>query len=117
MKYNHFLVSIVLSMSLVGCLETGEKHEWSILQIHEYQNRDLDLSQGTVVKMHGDYCIAGFVSTTGERQRIWVLMNPKFAPYFKTMPDDPISITRAEYDVLPIKCQSDGRVKSKLVHL
>ncbi|KAB8194406.1 hypothetical protein FKV24_005775 [Lysobacter maris] len=106
---------ILFFFLLTGCEDTGKKHEWSILQAYEYQNRDLDLSSGTIVKIHEDYCLLGVVSSSNRPQRIWVLMNPKFEPFLKRVPDEPVAITRAEYDGLPKRCRSNKRVESVIV--
>lgn len=107
-----FLMSCVL---LPACTDSGGKHEWSLLQVYEYQNRGAGSAENPIIKFHDDYCVAGFVSSRDGSQRVWVLMNPRFKPYLKKLPDQPVAISKAQYDSLPKKCRSDKRIESSLV--
>ncbi len=109
-----FILSAVVAVTCIGCNEEGSKHEWSILQVVEFRHRDEPLTDNPKVELYEEYCAVGFKSKS-KKERIWVLMNPKYSPMLKKMPNEPLSVTTEEYDNLPATCRHDERIRNAIV--
>lgn len=106
-------VSLVAAALCSGCNEEGSKHEWSILQAAEFRHRDEPLTEQMKVEFYEDYCAVGFVPK-GARERVWVLMNPKYRPTVKKLPNLPLVLTAKEFESLPAKCRQDARIEKAI---
>lgn len=106
----HRLISSLLGISLLiigglvwhldlGCSgdgreSFGDKREWSILQSLEATHRDTAIS-GIEFTQYEDYRIISLPSVTGER--LWIMLNPKNAPYYKQMGHGNYDLSEDQY--------------------
>jgi hypothetical protein len=72
----------------------GDKYECSILESLEARYRDAPISS-IELSQHEAYRIISLRSTTGER--LWIMLNPKSAPYYKQIPQGEYAISEDEY--------------------
>jgi hypothetical protein len=82
------------SFIILCCDDFGNKSEYSILQEIEYSQRNLMVSKIEFKEKNG-YFIAGFKADNANKN-VWVLLNPKYPPYYKQMPQDRFSLTSSE---------------------
>jgi hypothetical protein len=81
--------------------ELDNKSEWSVLQYVEQKNRDL--GSGSRLMFEQSEAIAPY-RTVGVRedptkQWIWILLNPKQAPFYKQLPREAtVAISRIDFD-------------------
>lgn len=80
---NKFVCFVFSAMGtvLLSC-ESGTKNEWGILQQIEADKRCADLDS-FYFKSVGKY---NFVAISTESARVWVLLNPRHAPFYKQLP-------------------------------
>jgi hypothetical protein len=97
LSYLLLLAPIVLS----GCGHGGDgeesptaKHEWSLLQSVEYHYRASKIEKIEVRKEVDRWLIC--VPAVPGRSRIWVMMDPQSAPYYKQLPVGNYSLTEVE---------------------
>lgn len=85
MKKNRFTVCAILVMGVIFLQScgSGTKNEWGILQQIESDRRSTKLDP-LVFESVGEYKLAG-IST--ESVRVWVLLNPRHAPFYKQIPN------------------------------
>jgi hypothetical protein len=76
----------------------GTKHEWSILQGVEDQNR-ASVPNAPEFKTIEGYELLSLPDKTGS-QRIWIMLWPRSVPYYKQMPNEDYSIPNALVDDL-----------------
>jgi hypothetical protein len=79
--------------------ETGaDKHEWSILQNLEYSFRDKNNIKFSIIKKY-DYSIV-MLPNSGDNGAIFIMLNPKSAPFYKQMPNQQFSLTESQFNVI-----------------
>lgn len=103
-----------LVLMCAGCSAGGERHEWSLLQVVEYEQRDAVSTGRITVSMREGYCIVGLLAADGQ-SRVWVLMNPRYPPFLKQVPDVEVSMTPSDVAFLPVTCRPHPEVHRALV--
>jgi hypothetical protein len=71
-----------------------DKHEWSIMQLL-HARRGTDPISGLEFSQHEDYRIVSLPAVTGER--IFIMLNPQSAPYYKQMPHTDYELSEDQY--------------------
>ncbi len=93
--------------------ELGSKPEYSFLQAIAVQDRNAPAEGGLIIKRHNRYCAVGIPAADG-KDRVWVLLNPKYRPYEKEMPSgEDYRISRDNLDSLKKQC----KITDPVVHL
>ena len=77
--------SIVASAQSENVDELRSKPEWSYLQRLEFQYR-ADQVAGLIVEKNKDYCAVG-IPALNKNSRVWMLLNAKYRPLVKKLPD------------------------------
>lgn len=107
-------VAFVSVLAVAGCSAAGERHEWSLLQVVEHAHRATTDPARTVVVLRDGYCIVG-VRAPHAPSRVWVLMNPRHAPFVKTVPKGAVRLSPAEVASLPVDCRPHPAVAKAIV--
>jgi len=68
----------------------GDKHEWGILQLLEYNHRQKPITKIEFFDIEG-YHIICIPSESGHR--VWIMLNPKHPPYYKQMPQNQYALS------------------------
>jgi len=76
----------------------GEKHEWSILQSHEYDARENLVATPKFIGADG-YVLLLVPSSDGSKN-IWIMLSPKSPPFYKQMPQGNYGISRSLLDTI-----------------
>lgn len=77
----------------------GTKREWGELQIVESQNRNTVISKPEISEQRGVTYLCVPALSTG--QRTWILLDAKYAPYYKQMPaKNNFQITAQDLDLV-----------------
>lgn len=103
---NHRWLLLVLAIALSsGCAPAvdgreslGDKHEWSILQSHEYGSRQRPVSTPRFTNAEG-YVLLVVPSSDGT-QNIWIMLSAKSPPYYKQLPEGNYTISRSLLDTI-----------------
>jgi hypothetical protein len=88
------LVCVVAVFVTAGCesYETQKsKEEYAILQGLEFEHRGTPVSNVEIISRNG-YTAAGF-RAEGRDQNVWVMLNPRYPPRFKQVPDVAFKVT------------------------
>ena len=102
-------VILFFSLLISGCDEIGSKSEYSILQNIELQNRQNIISK-VELKTSGEYTVAGF-RADNDKKNVWILLNAKYAPYYKQIPQNRFSLTAEELE----KIRETSNVSSTVI--
>lgn len=108
------LACAALAVMVAGCSASGERHEWSLLQVVEYEQRDVVSLDRVTVSLREEYCIVG-LRVAGGQSRAWVLMNPRYPPFLKKVPDMEVTMAPSEVASLPAACRPHPEVHRALV--
>ena len=114
MRIAHTAIIAVLLALVASCTGFGERHEWSILQVAEFNNRGASVDSRILVERYEGYCLIGVIADDGVT-RSWVLMNPRFPPVRKRVPDVSVGISRRDFDLLPSDCRQNRSVAASLI--
>jgi hypothetical protein len=108
------LVVAAVICTLVACSDDPEspqaKHEWSILQTVEYSTRAMPIS-APEFRTEAEYelmCVRGQSGT-----RIWIMLKPGAAPYYKQMPAAQFSVSKSLVNKLVL----ERRVSDTVAHV
>jgi hypothetical protein len=91
------LVCAAMVGVLLGCgswQDVKSKEEYGLLQRVEYEHRGRPVSGMEVIQKNG-YVVAGF-QAAGREQNVWILLNPRYSPQFKQVPEAPFLITQED---------------------
>src|SRR5262245_48099153 len=91
------LVCAVVVGVLLACdgwQNVKSKEEYGVLQRVEYEHRSRPVSGMEVVEKDG-HIVAGF-RADGRDQNVWVLLNPRYSPHFKQVPESPFRISQED---------------------
>jgi|ERR1039457_1729918 hypothetical protein len=86
-------------LSIIGCSELGNKSEYGVLQevfIYE-EKHPIKISKVEIRTMRDGYILAGFRANNGSKN-VWVLLNPKYSPYYKQMSQANYSLSYEDLD-------------------
>jgi hypothetical protein len=99
-KAKSFITTAVLFFSLlqIGCNNNGSKSEYAILQKIEFTQRRNVISKVEIKKID-NYLVAGF-RADNDKENVWILLNVKYAPYYKQIPQARFSLTAIELEVV-----------------
>lgn len=75
----------------------GDKHEWSVLEVTVAGARKTAICAPEFTEEEG-YRVVCLTGVTGGR--VWVMLNPKSAPYYKQMPQSDYILTRKQFDLV-----------------
>jgi hypothetical protein len=95
------LLFAVIMAALLGCEgveNTMSKEEYGVLQVVEYEHRQTPVSGVEVIEKNG-YLVAGF-RPDGVDENVWVLLNARYVPYYKQMPDTSFKVSRETLDTI-----------------
>ncbi len=99
MRFPHLL--LIASLVFSGCGRAGDgeespkaKREWSILQSVEFKHRNAKIEKIEVWKEADRWIVC--VPALSDRSRIWVMMDPQSAPYYKQLPAGNYSLSEAQ---------------------
>lgn len=67
--------------------ELGSLTEWSALQVVESEWRDKSISSFPFFQQRDGFITVCVLATDG-KQKLWILLNPRFEPFYKQMPGD-----------------------------
>lgn len=87
MSLHHRLFSVIAAACvLAACTKENAKFEWGCLQQVEAEERDRAVTEPLIFKsVHGADAVG--ILSAGREERVWVLLNPTAAPYYKQVPD------------------------------
>ena len=100
----HLLI-IVFTVFVTACgsgnpgdgRESGtDKHEWSILQNLEYQNREVTGLEFSFIEKN-DYAIVQ-IPHNSKKGACYIMLNPKSAPFYKQMPTKQYNLSKEQYN-------------------
>jgi len=74
------------------------KDEYGILQVIEYEQRGSSVSVVEIVEKNG-YWAAGFRAGSGDGN-VWVLLNARYSPYYKQVPEGPFKVSQQSIDAV-----------------
>src|SRR5438067_1145774 len=74
--------------------ELASKAEWSVVQSVESQHRDRPGIKIEVVKFE-EYSLVG-IPVHGGRKQIWIMLNPRNAPYYKQLPEGNYQLSKED---------------------
>lgn len=101
MRISTLICCTAMVGSFAGCenVENAKsKEEYSILQVVEYEHRDMPISTVEIVERSG-YSLAGF-QAENKNKNVWVLLNPRYPPYFKQVPDSTFNVSRQALEII-----------------
>ena len=78
---------------LLGCSDFTNKAEYSVLQVAEFEGRSEAIT-GAVYRTIDGLPIMG-VPAEGTNGNVWILLNPKAAPFYKQVPQRQFTISAA----------------------
>ena len=107
------LACTALAVMVAGCSASGERHEWSLLQVVEYEQRGVVSPEPVTVRMREGYCVVGLLAADGQ-SRVWVLISPRHSPFLKKIPDLEAGMTPSEVALLPATCRPHPEVHRAL---
>lgn len=92
---------LIVGPRLLNFNELDNKAEWSVLQYVEQKNRDF--GSGSRLMFEQSEAIAPYravgVREDPTKQWIWILLNPKQAPFYKQLPREAtVAINRTDFD-------------------
>ena len=94
---------ILICVLIISCGEnTGDgresgtdKHEWSILQNHEFKNREVSNLKFSILEENG-YSIVQVPNKSGVGAT-YILLNPKAPPFYKQLPIKQFNLSKEQF--------------------
>ena len=100
---NTALLFLAFPLTFAGCGRAGDgresfgdKREWSILQRIEYEQRSKVIEDLEKQKVEGHWLIC--VPNDSNRSRIWIMMSPASAPFYKQIPAGNYTLSKAQLE-------------------
>ena len=90
---------ILLWKDLSKHQELQSKREWSVLQAVELEQRARSISNNPIIITNEGCVIAGLLSED-KHNRIWLLLNPRFEPFVKQIPEGDFWITEKDFEMI-----------------
>ena len=100
------------SPTVDGRESSGDKHEWSILQVREYGARQHPVAAPTFSDADGYVLLT--VPSHDKSKNIWIMLSPKSPPFYKQMPQGGYTISHGLLNVIATQGIASSTVQEVL---
>jgi hypothetical protein len=101
------LVGLYVQLKNSG--ELGSKPEASFLQSLQVEYHNASLDEKIIIRRRRGHCAVGIAARNG-KERVWILLNPRFEPLSKITSNAGYELTRNELEWLKKQCNINRAV-------
>ena len=112
-----FLLFAAMGLGFFHMLKSSDelksKREWSLMQIIQENKKGTNYSSRVVVE-RVEECTAVGILPANSNKRVWIMLNPKYQPWIKVIPNEDFYISPSELELLKLETEMDEKVLNYL---